>query len=74
MLTRTNGMIGTILGIVVALAGVVFWVATSRHKTGIGLLVIGLIILGAGGYAHVAAGKSERTSWTAHEPLEAPPT
>lgn len=57
-LTKTNGMIGALLGIVVALVGVVFWVATSHHKTGIGLLVIGVILLAVGGYAYLAAGKT----------------
>lgn len=60
MLTKINGMIGAALGVIVALVGVVFWVTTSHHKIGIGLLVIGLIILAAGGYAYMTAGKSTR--------------
>jgi hypothetical protein len=57
-LTKTNGMIGALLGIIVALVGVVFWVATSHHKTGIGLLVIGVLLLAVGGYAYMAGGKT----------------
>lgn len=60
MLTKTNGMIGALVGLLVALAGVVVWVSTVHHKTGLGLLVIGIIILAAGGYAYMAAGKAAR--------------
>ena len=58
LLTKTNGMIGALLGIIVAIVGVILWVATSHHKTGIGLLVIGIIILAVGAYAYLAAGKT----------------
>ena len=58
LLTKTNGMIGALLGIIVAIVGVIVWVATSHHKTGIGLLVIGIIILAVGGYAYMTAGKT----------------
>ena len=57
LLTKTNGMIGALLGIILAIVGVVLWVATSHHKTGIGLLVIGVIVLAVGGYAYMAAGR-----------------
>jgi cbb3-type cytochrome oxidase subunit 3 len=57
-LTKTNGMIGALLGILLALVGVVFWVATSHHKTGLGLLVLGVILLAVGGYAYMAGGKT----------------
>ena len=57
-LTKTNGMIGALLGLIIALVGVVLWVATSHHKTGIGLLVIGIIVLAVGGYAYMTAGKT----------------
>jgi hypothetical protein len=58
ILTKTNGMIGSLLGILVALVGIVFWMATSHHKTGIGLLVIGVLLLAVGGYAYMTAGKT----------------
>jgi hypothetical protein len=57
MLTRTNGIIGVVVGLILALVGVVTFVAMSHHKIGAGLLVVGLIVLAVGIYAYVAGPK-----------------
>ncbi len=58
MLTKTNGMIGALLGIIVAIAGVVVYLTTVHHKTALGLLVIGVLLLAAGGYVYMTKGKA----------------
>lgn len=55
MLTRTNGLIGTVVGLVLALVGVVAWLALNHHKAGIGLLVVGVLLLAVGVYAFLTS-------------------
>ena len=59
MLTRTNGIIGTVVGLILALVGVVTLVVLSHHKIGAGLLVVGVIVLAVGIYAYVAGPKAK---------------
>ena len=61
LLTRTNGLIGTVVGLILALVGVVALVALGHHKAGIGLLVVGVILLGVGVYAFMTSPKATST-------------
>jgi hypothetical protein len=51
MLTRTKGLIATVVGVLLALAGLIAWLGMSHQKIGMGLLVIGGIVLAIGVYA-----------------------
>jgi len=58
MLTKMNGMIGTIVGIILAIVGVLTSFLLGHHKIGAGLLVIGVLILAFGIYAYMAGSKT----------------
>ena len=60
MFTRTNGLIGAVVGLVLALVGLVAWLALNHHKAGIGLLVVGVLLLGLGIYAVVSSGRAQK--------------
>jgi flagellar basal body-associated protein FliL len=58
MLTKMNGLIGTVIGLILAIVGAFFWFSLGHHKLGPGLLVIGILILAFGIYAYMAGSKN----------------
>lgn len=62
MLTRTNGLIGTIVGLVLALVGVVSLLALNHHKIGLGLLIVGVLVLAVGVYAFMTSSKASQAA------------
>ena len=62
LLTRTNGLIGTVVGLILALVGVVSLLALGHHKIGIGLIVVGVLVLAAGAYAFMTSSKVSATA------------
>jgi predicted histidine transporter YuiF (NhaC family) len=58
LLTKTNGMIGALVGLIVAVVGLVVKFTTVHQKTGWGLLVIGIVLLVIGGYAYLTTSKT----------------
>ena len=59
LLTRTNGLIGTVVGLLLALVGLVAWLALNHHKAGIGLLAVGVILLALGLYAFLTSARAK---------------
>jgi protein-S-isoprenylcysteine O-methyltransferase Ste14 len=57
MLNRTNGVIGAVVGVILALAGVVSLFALNHHTIGRGLLILGVIVLAVGIFAFIAGGR-----------------
>ena len=55
LLNRTNGIIGTVVGLILAIVGIYFFAAGSHHKIGLGLLVVGIIVLAFGVYAYMTS-------------------
>lgn len=58
LLTRTNGLIGTVVGLILALVGVISFMALGHHKIGIGLIVVGVVVLAVGVYAFMTSSKA----------------
>jgi hypothetical protein len=58
MLNKNTGFIGLALGVVLTVVGIVVWVATVHHKTALGLIGLGIVVLAVGVYAIVASGKA----------------
>ncbi len=61
MLNRTTGIIGTILGLILAILGIYLWFLSTpvHHKLGPGFLVVGIIILAFGAYAYMSSAKAK---------------
>lgn len=59
MLNRTTGIIGTALGLILAIIGAFAWFGLQHHKIGPGLLVLGIIILAFGAYAYMTSAKAK---------------
>lgn len=58
LLNRTTGIIGTILGLILAIVGVYFW-ATGHPRRGPVLLAVGVVILAFGAYAYMTSAKAK---------------
>lgn len=59
MLNRTSGIIGTVVGLILAIIGAFTWFSLGHHKLGPGLLVVGIIILAFGIYAYMTSMKAK---------------
>lgn len=60
LLNRTTGIIGTVLGLILAILGGYLWFGpTTHHKLGPGFLVVGIIILAFGAYAYMTSAKAK---------------
>jgi len=61
MLSRTTGIIGTVLGLILAILGIYLWFisAVPHHKLGPGFLVLGIILLAFGAYAYMTSAKAK---------------
>ena len=59
LLNRTNGIIGTVVGLILAIIGAFTWFALGHHKLGPAILVVGVIILAFGVYAYMTSAKAK---------------
>lgn len=59
MLNRTNGIIGTVVGLILAILGAFTWFSLGHHKLGPALLVVGIIVLVFGIYAYMTSVKAK---------------
>jgi uncharacterized membrane protein YccC len=59
MLNRTSGIIGTVVGLILAILGAFTWFSLGHHKLGPGLLVVGIIVLAFGIYAYMTSVKAK---------------
>lgn len=59
MLNRTSGIIGTVVGLILAIVGAFTWFSLGHHKLGPGLLVLGIIVLAFGIYAYMTSMKAK---------------
>ena len=59
MLNRTSGIIGTVVGLILAIVGAFTLFSLGHHKIGAGLLVVGVIVLVFGIYAYMTSVKAK---------------
>ncbi|GEM_PF-1525926 len=61
LLNRTTGIIGTVLGLIVAIVGIYFWFFARAHHPVRGpvLLVVGILILAFGAWAYMTSIKAK---------------
>ncbi len=62
MRNRITGIIGTVLGLILAFLGIYLWFfATPHHftKLGPGFLVLGIILLAVGAWAYLGSAKAK---------------
>lgn len=59
MLNRTSGIIGTVVGLILAILGAFTWFSLGHHKLGPALLVVGIIVLVFGIYAYMTSVKAK---------------
>ena len=62
LLNRTNGIIGTVVGLILAIVGVFSFASLGHHKIGIGLLVVGIIVLAFGIYAYMTSMRAKSSA------------
>jgi protein-S-isoprenylcysteine O-methyltransferase Ste14 len=60
MRSRVTGIIGTVLGLILAILGVFLWFLSTpvHHKLGPGFLVVGIILLAFGAWAYRGSAKA----------------
>lgn len=56
---RITGIIGTALGLILAIFGVYLWFISNpvHHKLGPGMLVVGVVLLAVGAFAYTRSAK-----------------
>ena len=61
MRSRATGIIGTVLGLILAILGVYLWFLSTpvHHKLGPGFLVVGIILLAFGTWAYMGSAKAK---------------
>ena len=61
MRNRVTGIIGTVLGLILAIFGVYLWFisAVPHHKLGPIFLVVGIILLAFGAWAYVGSARAK---------------
>jgi hypothetical protein len=59
MRSRATGLIGSALGLILAIIGGYVWFGLSHHKLGPGLLVVGIILLAFGAWAYMGSAKAK---------------
>jgi uncharacterized membrane protein len=61
MRNRVTGIIGTVLGLILAIAGIYFWFISNpaHHKVGPAALVVGIILLAFGAWAYMGSAKAK---------------
>ncbi|HLV99801.1 MAG TPA: hypothetical protein VKT82_14110 [Ktedonobacterales bacterium] len=61
MRSRLVGIIGTVLGLILAILGVYLWFISSvpHHKLGPAFLVVGVILLAFGAWAYVGSARAK---------------
>lgn len=59
MRSRTLGLIGSALGLILAIIGGFVWFGLSHHKLGPGILVVGIIILAFGAWSYMGSAKAK---------------
>lgn len=70
MFIPTNGLIGTVVGLILALVGVVTLIAFNHRKIGIGLLAAGMLVLAVGVNAFITNSKASPTWHTGPSPQQ----
>jgi uncharacterized membrane protein YccC len=61
MRSRLTGIIGTVLGLILAILGVYLWFISSspHHKLGPAFLVVGIILLAFGAWAYMGSTRTK---------------
>lgn len=59
MRSRAVGLVGSALGLILAIIGAFVWFGLSHHKLGPGILVIGIIILAFGAWSYMGSTKAK---------------
>jgi uncharacterized membrane protein YczE len=61
MRSRATGIIGTVLGLILAILGIFLWFLSTpvHHKLGPAFLVVGVILLAFGTWAYMGSTKAK---------------
>jgi len=59
MRSRATGLIGSALGLILAIIGGYVWFGLSHHKLGPAILVVGIILLAFGAWSYMGSTKAK---------------